>query len=117
MKAEIESKSIAFNCGTTDFAEKQEETLGKLIRDFENLGDLAKYSQKNFRVEIEGHADTSGTDEVNAQISQSRADKILTEFFAKSENLKQYKQNFKAVGVGAGGNSSECAVRFQVFLE
>ena len=117
LKAEIESKSIAFNCGTTDFAEKQEETLGKLIRDFENLGDLAKYSQKNFRVEIEGHADTSGTDEANAQISQSRADKILTEFFAKSENLRQYKQNFKAVGVGAGGNSSECAVRFQVFLE
>ncbi len=117
LKAEIESKSIAFNCGTTNFAEKQEEMLGKLINDFENLGDLAKNSQKNFRVEIEGHADASGTDEVNAQISQSRADKILTEFFAKSENLKQYKQNFKAVGVGAGGNSSECAVKFQVFLE
>ncbi len=117
LKAEIESKNIAFNCGTTDFAENQDETLNRLIKDFENLSGLAKSSQKNFRIEIEGHADATGTDEVNAEISQARADKILAAFFAKSENLKQYKQNFKAVGVGAGGNLSECAVKFRVFLE
>lgn len=117
LKTEIESKNIAFNCGTTDFAENQQEMLNRLLKDFENLGDLAKNTQKNFRVEIEGHADPSGTDKINAQISQARADKILAEFFAKSENLKQYNQSFKAVGVGADGNLAECAVKFHVFLE
>ncbi len=117
LKTEIESKSIAFNCGTTDFADNQAETLKSLLKDLENLGDLAKNTKKKFRVEIEGHADLSGTDDINAEISQARADKILAGFFAKSENLKQYSQNFKAVGVGAGGNSAECAVKFHVFLE
>lgn len=117
LKNEIESKKIAFNCGTTDFAENQEKAVSELTSEFEFLSDLARSSQKNFRVEIEGHADESGTDAANAQISQARADKILTEFFAKSEKLKQNNQNFKAVGVGAGGNASECAVRFRVFLE
>jgi outer membrane protein OmpA-like peptidoglycan-associated protein len=117
LKAEIESKSIAFNCGTTDFAENQAETLNRLMKDFEALGALAKSGQKSFRAEIEGHADASGTSNINARISQARADKILEVFFAKSAYLKQYNQNFKAVGVGAEGNLSECAVRFRVFLE
>ncbi len=117
LRNEIESKKIVFNCGTTDFAGDQEKVVSELTNDFEFLSEVARWSQKNFRVEIVGHADASGTDAVNAQISQARADKILAEFFAKSEKLKQNNQNFKAVGVGTSGTASECAVRFRVFLE
>jgi len=117
LKAQIESKKIAFNCGTTDFAGDQEKNLSELTEDFEIVSDTAKQSQRNFRVEIEGRADQSGTDTANAQISQARADKILSEVFAKSEKLKQQSGNFRAVGVGTSGNATECAVGFRVFVE
>lgn len=117
LKSRIEAQKIIFNCGTTDYAENQDKTISELIAAFEILSDTARREQKNFRAEIVGQADASGTDATNAQISQARADKILTEIFAKSEKLKQNNQNFKAVGVGTGGDASECAVRFRAFLE
>ena len=113
---QIDAKKIVFNCGTTDYAQNQEKAISEQISNLEILIDEAP-TRKSFFVAIEGYADESGTEATNAQISQARADKILTEFFAKSEKLKQNNQNFKAVGVGAGRNASECVVRFQVFLE
>jgi OOP family OmpA-OmpF porin len=117
LKTDIESTKIIFNCGTTDFAENQQQMVVKLTKDFENLCDLTRISQKSFRVEVEGHADSTGTDATNVQISQARADKISSEIFVKSEKLKQNVQYIKAVGIGSDDNNSECAVKFKVFIE
>lgn len=116
LKSRIESQKMAFNCGTTDYAANEEKTISGLAAEFELLSDAARLEGKSLRAEIVGLADASGSDAANAQISQSRADKVLNELFVKSEKLKQDSQNFKALGVGAGGEASECAVRFRVFF-
>lgn len=117
LKSAIESKKIVFNCGTTDYAENQDKIVAELIADLEFLSDSAQVARKGFRAEIEGQADPTGTDTANAEISRARAEKILSELFAKSEKLKQNSQNFKAFGVGAGRDASECAARVRVFTE
>lgn len=117
LKNQIESQKIFFNCGTTDFAGDQDKTIAELAADFGVLSDTAHTEQKQFRAEIVGLADATGSEAANAQISQARAEKILKEIFARSDKLNQSVQNFKAVGIGANQDAAECAVKFRVFLE
>lgn len=117
LKNSIESEQIRFTCGTTNFAGRELQTVMSLASDFEDLCRVSKASGRGFRVEIEGVADPTGTDQLNAEISQARADLILSELFARSDMLKEQQSSFKAVGVGALGKTGECGVRFKVFLE
>ncbi len=117
LKRTIESEKIRFACGTTNFLDRDAQIVASLTADFEDLSRVSKVSGRGFRVEIQGVADPSGTDEINAEISQARADKILAELFSRSEILKSAGSGFKAVGAGASGDAGECGVRFKVFLE
>ncbi|MBS1798047.1 MAG: OmpA family protein [Acidobacteria bacterium] len=112
LKQSIEAQTIGFGCGTTELTADGEKALAAATAAFELLSAAGGV----WRVEIEGRADASGTDAANAEISRARADKILAEIFAKSEKLKQNRQNFSAVGTGAGG-AAECAAGFHVYLE
>jgi OOP family OmpA-OmpF porin len=117
LKRSIESEKIRFGCGTVNFVDRDAQIVGSLTADFEDLCRVSKASGRGFRVEIQGVADSTGTDEINAGISQARADKILAELFSRSELLKSTGSSFKAVGTGASGDTGECGVRFRVFLE
>ncbi len=117
LKRAIESENIRFVCGSTDYLDREAQTVSSLIASFEDLYRVSKAAGRGFRVEIEGVADPTGTDEINAEISQSRADKILAELYSRSELLKSVSSSFKAVGVGTAGGTGVCGVRFKVLLE
>ena len=74
----------------------------------ESLADTGK----NPRIEIQGHADLTGTDKSNSQISQKRADKIYEEFM-KSDKLRSISQFIKAIGIGVQ-KDSRCKVDIKV---
>lgn len=108
LKSKIESQNIYFNCKTVDYTENQPIIITELIKDLESLTG----SWKNSLIEIRGQADFSGTAETNSQISQKRAEKILSEFL-KSDKLKSVSHNIKAVGVSTN-EDAECKVNIKV---
>jgi OOP family OmpA-OmpF porin len=110
LQSKIESQSIYFVCKTADFSDGQTSKVAEIIRDLEMLTE----GGKNWRLEINGQADQTGTDETNAQISQQRADKVLAELL-KSEKIKAVSQSIKAVGVGVR-EGSNCKVDFKVIF-
>ncbi|MEK7722761.1 MAG: OmpA family protein, partial [Acidobacteriota bacterium] len=110
LKTKIESNSVLFNCGTVDISDGQSVKISEIIKDVELLAD----SGKNWQIEVRGHADSSGTMDVNSQISQQRAEKIVQEL-VKSDKLKTLVQSFKTIGIGVS-EKSDCKVDFKVNL-
>ena len=72
----IVNPSLQFEVDETRLAPGQEEKLNQLITDIERLGELAETMKKNVRLEITGHADGSGTEERNNELSRGRAEAI-----------------------------------------
>ncbi len=108
LKSKIESQNIYFVCNTVDYTEKQAAKIPELIRDLELLAD----SSKNLQIEIRGQADLTGTEKINSELSQKRADKMLAEFLA-SDKLKNISQSIKAVGVSTN-DAAECKANIKV---
>lgn len=108
MQSKIESQSINFNCTTVDYTENQTAKISELIKDLESLAATAK----NLQIAIHGQADFSGTSKTNSEISQKRADKILSELL-KSEKLKAFSQSIKADGVSTN-EDARCKVNVKV---
>lgn len=104
----INSQSILFNCGTTDYAEGQTAKLDAIKKDLE----LLTGSVENWLLEVRGQADLTGTPEKNAELSRQRADKIVAEL-NKSAKLNSLKGLIIPIGVGADANSG-CQVDFKV---
>lgn len=75
----IVNPSILFELDRTELAPGQEEKLKQLVADIERLQKLAEAMKKNVRLEITGHADASGTQERNDELSRGRAEIIASE--------------------------------------
>lgn len=79
----IENPLLLFELDQTQLAPGQEEKLKQLVADIERLQALTQAMKKNVRLEITGHADSSGTDERNNALSQGRAEFIANELNAR----------------------------------
>lgn len=75
----IVNPSILFVLDQTELAPGQEEKFKQLVADIERLQKLAEAMKKNVRLEITGHADASGTEERNDELSRGRAETIASE--------------------------------------
>lgn len=104
----INSQNILFNCGTVDFAEGQVAKLNLVVKDLELLAD----SGKNWKLEVRGEADATGTSEINAELSRQRAEKVVAEL-NKSAKLNSVKELIVPIAVGSDANSG-CKVDFKV---
>ncbi|MDR9897590.1 OmpA family protein [Aetokthonos hydrillicola Thurmond2011] len=121
-KKQIEKQMPFFVQGTTEFLPNQESKLQNLVITVQKLLDLAKNIDKDVRIQIVGHTDTTGTEQTNILLSQARANKILSYLSSAGINTK----NFRALGVGStvplnGGNvqtkESLRRVSFEVLLD
>jgi len=109
----IGRERIAFVCGTTDLAAGEDQKVSGIVSDLEELF----RGSTRISVEVEGIADPSGTDPVNADISRGRAVRITEELLRRSEVLRARSENLRSVGSGATGGAGECVVRLRVDLE
>jgi outer membrane protein OmpA-like peptidoglycan-associated protein len=70
---------ILFELDQTQLVPGQEEKLKQLVGDIERLQALAAEMKKSVRLEITGHADGSGTEDRNNELSRGRAETIASE--------------------------------------
>lgn len=92
----IEDPLIMFKLDQAELVPGQEEKFNLLAADIERLHVLAVRLQKNLRLDISGHADTSGTEARNATLSNERAEAIAT---ALGERLPKWGNlTIRAVG-------------------
>lgn len=108
LQSKIESQNIYFTCNTVDYTENQARKIPELIEDLEVLTATAK----NVQIEVWGQADQTGTELINAQISQARAEKMRAEFL-KSEKLNSVIESIKPVGVSTNADA-ECKVNIKI---
>ena len=79
---------ITFEPGSATIAAESLETLNAIAELLRNCSDL--------RLEIQGHTDSQGREEMNQQLSQARAESVLAEMRAR----RILTSNFTAVGYG-----------------
>lgn len=79
----IINPSLLFVLDRTELAPGQEEKFKQLVADIERLQSLAESMKKNVRLEVTGHADGSGSEERNAELSRGRAEAIASELNAR----------------------------------
>jgi OOP family OmpA-OmpF porin len=73
IKKKIESQVIFFKIGGKDFAPGQNAAINDLVESIRQLLSLAKIFDRRPQLEIIGHSDNRGTEELNIQISRERA--------------------------------------------
>ncbi|MEB3179204.1 MAG: OmpA family protein [Nostocaceae cyanobacterium] len=121
-KQQIEAENIFFRGGSTELVSGEEAKLQNLVTTLEKLFSSAKSLQKNVMLQIAGHTDNDGTEQINMPLSQARAQVILN--YINSQGIQT--ANFRTIGVGTnsplrtGSTSDEKKmnrrVSFKVFL-
>ncbi|HVQ36965.1 MAG TPA: OmpA family protein [Pyrinomonadaceae bacterium] len=92
----IEAPQLRFQLDRADLVPGQQEALDLLTKDIERLQSLAVALQKNVRLEISGHTDTSGSEARNSTLAEERARTIASALQAR---LPAYPNlTIKAVG-------------------
>ena len=73
VKKKIESQVIFFKPGGNELAPDQNATVNDLVEDLKQLFSLAKIFDRRPQLEIIGHSDNRGNEELNIQIRRERA--------------------------------------------
>ena len=97
IRTKVEKQTLLFDFGSAEIVAGQADAIQELVGDVEKLFNLGRVLGRDVHIEILGHADSVGTDEVNVKISQERADKIFSIMVSKGFN----PVNFTAVGIGS----------------
>jgi OOP family OmpA-OmpF porin len=112
-----------FSAGTTNLSPKARAELRNVIGQIRQAETLSQKVGMDFHIQVVGHTDRSGTEEVNRKVSQIRADNVRA--FLVSNGISP--ERLTAVGTGAsqsvpgksteGGPESERRVTFRVAIE
>lgn len=82
LKRQIEQRAIHFAIGSAEVTTDQKEELNRLGTEIERLGLLARSQGTQLRVEVWGHADQSGSQEVNDRLIAARAQQVFSTLVA-----------------------------------
>ena len=85
-KRKIESTRILFDAGTTQISQGEAEKRLTLATKIKELVDASEYLKQSIVIEISGHADTTGDETKNFQLSQRRASEVLRYFTSQGIN-------------------------------
>ena len=96
LKQEIEKQRIYYDEGAVQPRAGQEETLRDLAENALQLQELAARCDRRIDIRAEGHADATGTEDLNLHLSQQRADRIRS--FLTGQGLLPTR--IRAVGMG-----------------
>ncbi|MBD2776974.1 OmpA family protein [Iningainema tapete] len=119
-KQQIEQTFILFSDGTTDVIPSEGNKLQNLILTIQKLLQTAKSLNKDWQIQIIGHATTTGTEKTNIILSQARANKILS-YLAKSgintNKISATGVGSKQIGANIKNKQSNRRVSFQVITD
>jgi outer membrane protein OmpA-like peptidoglycan-associated protein len=76
LKPEIEGIRLSFASDSPKPADEEAPRLQKLIDQLEELSQAGAKGNRGLHLEIDGHADSSGSSDYNRQLSQARADRV-----------------------------------------
>jgi OOP family OmpA-OmpF porin len=96
-KEHIESQMLNFEEGSSELGPNQKAKLESLLGEIQKLRNLLEVVGSDFHIQIVGHTDESGTEELNSTLSQQRADNIRALLVSKGVGPK----HLSARGVGA----------------
>jgi OOP family OmpA-OmpF porin len=96
-REKIIKQHLLFNVSETKIEPGHMKILNDLSIDISQLFKLGQVINKRVRIDIVGHADASGSVEVNKVISTKRAKNALSFLISKGLNA----ENFTALGVGS----------------
>jgi outer membrane protein OmpA-like peptidoglycan-associated protein len=77
-QSQIERETIFFPEGSQEIIPSELSKLNKVILAVKKLLSVAKYLEKNVRIQIIGHTNTTGTESRNAKLSQGRSKRVLS---------------------------------------
>ncbi len=97
LKEKIENDFFLFEFRSAEMIEDQEDNLKAFLENLKDFLKSAEVLQKTVDIDIIGHADSTGTEEINMKVSQARADKVL--FIITSEGIDA--KYFSTLGVGS----------------
>lgn len=119
-KKQIEQEKLFFFEGSTELIPSEADKLNNLVLVLQKLLNIVNYLGKDVDIQIIGHTNTTGTEQKNMLLSQSRANKILS--YLNSQRINTSK--FRAIGVSSSLSLSLTAeaqkvdrrVSFQVLI-
>lgn len=111
-KTMLESRTVKFKCGTSEFDGGQSEILDQIAASIGDMDEAAKREGWNYRLDAIGFADATGSPETNAALSLARATRVRETLVAGSSRLSGVTIN--TLVEPSGG---ECAVHFRVVTE
>jgi outer membrane protein OmpA-like peptidoglycan-associated protein len=120
-KQQLEAKAFLFEEGTTELLPGEAAKLQNIILEIQKFIDAAESLKKNVEIQIIGYTNPIGTEETNIQLSQARANVILSYLVSKGINQKY----FTPVGMGSvkptnqrleKQESSNRRVNFKIFI-
>lgn len=97
IKNELEQETVFFKAGQKQLAEGQEDAVEKVVKQLKEFDSLGSAVKKKYHIEIIGHADGTGNEEQNLQISKERAETLRSILIARGLTAK----NFIIKGVGS----------------
>jgi outer membrane protein OmpA-like peptidoglycan-associated protein len=98
LKAQIEQDQVLFRKNTTQLMPGQEEALQRLSASLARMHVLAHAAHAHMSIQVRGHTDTTGGEAKNQQLSQERAERVLSALAA---------QGLARVGMSALGFSAK----------
>ncbi|WDN89580.1 hypothetical protein BuS5_02548 [Desulfosarcina sp. BuS5] len=97
IKKKIEKESILFHFNEKKIATGQEIMIIDLIGNISKLFNLANLLNRDIRIKIVGHTNSSGSDKLNMTVSLARSECILSIFISKELG----RDNFITIGAGS----------------
>lgn len=82
LKRQIELRAIRFAIGRAEITSDQREELNRMMTEIQRLGLLARSQGTQLRVEVWGHADQSGSQELNDRLIAARAQQVMSALVA-----------------------------------
>lgn len=96
-KQQLEATAFLFKEGTSDLLPGEAAKLENILLQIQKFIDAAESLKKNVKIQIIGYTNRIGTEETNIQLSQARANVILSYLVSKGINQKY----FTPVGMGS----------------
>ncbi|HXU07796.1 MAG TPA: OmpA family protein, partial [Blastocatellia bacterium] len=81
-KKNLEQRSIQFAIGSSEITPDQRDELNRVASDLNQIDALASSLRMPVRVELWGHADQSGSQELNDRLIAARAQQVMTSLSA-----------------------------------
>jgi OOP family OmpA-OmpF porin len=77
LKERIEKRTIHFELGSAEITSGQNEAIETLATDLIKLQELSHFLSKEFRLEVCGHTDLTGSERLNQRLERDRATNVI----------------------------------------